>query len=58
MADAGVKPSEISEVILVGGMTRMPKVQEKLKKFSEKNRTKALTRMKSLPSALQFRAVF
>ena len=33
MADAGVSPSEISEVILVGGMTRMPKVQEKVKEI-------------------------
>jgi len=29
--DAGVKLSDISDVILVGGMTRMPKVQEKVK---------------------------
>ena len=29
--DAGVDPSAIDEVILVGGMTRMPKVQEKVK---------------------------
>ena len=28
MADAGVKPDDIDEVILVGGMTRMPKVQQ------------------------------
>ncbi|MCG3142978.1 MAG: Chaperone protein DnaK [Gammaproteobacteria bacterium] len=28
MKDAGVAPSEIDEVILVGGQTRMPKVQE------------------------------
>lgn len=27
MRDAGVKPSDIKEVILVGGMTRMPKVK-------------------------------
>ncbi|MBO5039403.1 MAG: molecular chaperone DnaK [Alphaproteobacteria bacterium] len=33
MADAGVNPSDISEVILVGGMTRMPKVQEKVKEI-------------------------
>lgn len=33
MADAGVSPSDISEVILVGGMTRMPKVQEKVKEI-------------------------
>ena len=31
--DAGVSISDISDVILVGGMTRMPKVQEKVKEF-------------------------
>src|SRR5512143_555147 len=31
--DAGVKVGEIGDVILVGGMTRMPKVQEKVKEF-------------------------
>jgi molecular chaperone DnaK len=31
--DAGVKVSEIGDVILVGGMTRMPKVQEKVREF-------------------------
>ena len=31
--DAGVKLSDISDVILVGGQTRMPKVQEKVKEF-------------------------
>ncbi len=31
--DAGVKLSDISDVILVGGMTRMPKVQEKVKEI-------------------------
>ncbi len=31
--DASVKVSEIDDVILVGGMTRMPKVQEKVKEF-------------------------
>ncbi len=33
MADAGISSSDISEVILVGGMTRMPKVQEKVKEI-------------------------
>lgn len=33
IADAGLKANEISEVILVGGMTRMPKVQEKVKEI-------------------------
>jgi molecular chaperone DnaK len=31
--DAGVKLSDVGDVILVGGMTRMPKVQEKVKEF-------------------------
>src|SRR5512137_1862854 len=31
--DAGVKLGDIDDVILVGGMTRMPKVQEKVKEF-------------------------
>ena len=31
--DAGVKLSDISDVILVGGQTRMPKVQEKVKEI-------------------------
>ena len=31
--DAGLKPSDIDEVILVGGMTRMPLVQAKVKEF-------------------------
>ena len=33
LKDAGVSASNIDEVILVGGMTRMPKVQETVKKF-------------------------
>ncbi len=31
--DAGIEASEINDVVLVGGMTRMPKVQEEVKKF-------------------------
>ncbi|HSV29049.1 MAG TPA: molecular chaperone DnaK, partial [Candidatus Omnitrophota bacterium] len=33
LKDAGIKASEIDEVILVGGMTRMPKIQEVVKEF-------------------------
>ena len=33
MADAGLKNSDIDEIVLVGGMTRMPKVQEVVKNF-------------------------
>jgi molecular chaperone DnaK len=32
LADAGLKPSDINEVVLVGGMTRMPAVQEAVKR--------------------------
>ena len=31
--DAGIKVSDINDIILVGGMTRMPKVQEVVKEF-------------------------
>jgi molecular chaperone DnaK len=33
LKDAGVKVSDIDDVILVGGMTRMPKVQDKVREF-------------------------
>jgi len=33
LKDAGMKAGEIDEVVLVGGMTRMPKVQEVVKQF-------------------------
>ena len=33
LKDAGIKSTDISEVILVGGMTRMPKVKEEVEKF-------------------------
>src|SRR5579885_1655145 len=37
LKDAGLKASEIDEVILVGGMTRMPKVIETVKQFFGKD---------------------
>ncbi|MES2045245.1 MAG: molecular chaperone DnaK [Pseudomonadota bacterium] len=33
LADAGVKAADIAEVVLVGGMTRMPKVRQIVKEF-------------------------
>jgi molecular chaperone DnaK len=33
LEDAGLQPSEINEVVLVGGQTRMPKVQETVEKL-------------------------
>lgn len=40
LKDAGLKPSDINEVILVGGMTRMPAVQERVKKIFGKEPAK------------------
>jgi molecular chaperone DnaK len=37
MADAGVKPSEIDEVVLVGGSTRVPKIQQLVKEYFGKD---------------------
>ena len=36
LKDAGLNPAEINEVILVGGMTRMPAVQDRVKKIFNK----------------------
>jgi molecular chaperone DnaK len=33
LKDAGVKPSDIDDIVLVGGMTRMPKIVETVKEF-------------------------
>jgi molecular chaperone DnaK len=33
LADAGIKSSEVNEVVLVGGMTRMPRVQDVVREF-------------------------
>ncbi|MFH1097178.1 MAG: molecular chaperone DnaK [Candidatus Desantisbacteria bacterium] len=37
LADSGIQTSKIDEVVLVGGMTRMPKVQELVKKLFGKD---------------------
>ena len=36
LQDARLDPSEIDEVVLVGGMTRMPKIQEKVREIFKK----------------------
>ena len=40
LKDSGFSAAEINEVVLVGGMTRMPKIIETVKTFLEKNQTK------------------
>ncbi len=42
LRDAGLQPGDINEVILVGGMTRMPKVQEKVKQIFCKDPSKGV----------------
>jgi len=42
MKDAGVEPKDINEVILVGGMTRMPAVFDKVKAIFEKEPSKGV----------------
>jgi molecular chaperone DnaK len=37
LKDAGLKPGEVDEVILVGGSTRIPKIQEVVKQFFGKD---------------------
>jgi molecular chaperone DnaK len=42
LKDAGLKPSEINEIVLVGGMTRMPAVVEKVKTLFGKDPLKGV----------------
>ncbi len=36
LADAGIKPSDVDELVLVGGSTRMPRVQQVVKEYFAK----------------------
>lgn len=42
LADAGLKPSEIDEVVLVGGSTRVPLIQKTVKEFFGKEPNKSV----------------
>jgi len=42
LKDAGLKPNEIDEILLVGGSTRIPKIQEIVKKFFGKDPNKGV----------------
>ncbi len=46
LQDAGLSVSDIDDVILVGGQTRMRTVQKKVAEFFVKSRVKTLTRTK------------
>lgn len=42
LKDAGIKASDVNEVVLVGGMTRMPKIQERVEAFFGKKPNKSV----------------
>ena len=42
MADSGLRPSDLSKVLLVGGSTRIPAVQEAVKRFTGKEPFKGI----------------
>ena len=57
LKDAGLSKSDIDQVILVGGSTRIPRIQEAVKEFLEKTQVKELTRMKLWLLELLFKGV-
>src|SRR5208282_1876176 len=57
LKDASLSRNEIDEVILVGGMTRMPRVQQKCRNSLARNLTGESTPMKLSALVRQFRVV-
>ena len=43
LQDAGMRPNEVDEVILVGGSTRIPRIQEEVEKFFGKKPNRSVT---------------
>ena len=58
LKDAGLKANEIDDVVLVGGMTRMPKVQEAVKKFFGRDPHKGVNPDEVVAMELQSKQVF
>jgi len=56
LSDAGLSASEINDVILVGGQTRMPKVQEQVKAFFGKEPRKDVNPDESVASGAAIQA--
>ncbi len=56
--DANLTTKDIDEIVLVGGMTRMPKIQSEVEKMFGKEPTRALIPMKLWPLVPQSRQVF
>jgi molecular chaperone DnaK len=57
LKDAGLKTQDIDQIILVGGQTRMPAVQNTVRKFFKKNYTKGSILMKWLVLGQQCKQV-
>jgi molecular chaperone DnaK len=59
LRDAGVRPSQIGEVLLVGGMTRMPRVQQAVRDFFGKEPIRGVhpEEVVALGAALQAQAL-
>ena len=55
LSDAGITASELGQVLLVGGSTRIPAVQDKVKQLTGKEPSKSLNRMNVLHLVLPYR---
>ena len=58
LSDAGLQPSQIDKVLLVGGSTRIPAVVDAVKNFMGKDPFRASTPMSAWPSVRRSRAAF
>ena len=58
MKDAGLTPDDIGKVLLVGGSTRIPAVQEAIRKYLGKEPFKESTLTSALRLELRFRQAF
>jgi molecular chaperone DnaK len=58
LKNAGLSTSDIDEVILVGGSTRIPAIQEAVKKFFGKEPSKGVNPDEVVALVLQFKVVF
>jgi molecular chaperone DnaK len=58
LSDAGLSPAEIDEVVLVGGSTRVPLVQQRVQELFGKEPNQTVIPMKSLRLGRRFRAGF
>ena len=58
LSDAGLSPSDLNKVLLVGGSTRIPAVQEAVKRITGKDPFKGINQMNVLLLVLLSRAAF